>query len=174
MRAVVLAVLIAALVGCGFHLRGAGGASVPDIMKITRIQAAQPNDALPVLLQRQLETGGAALVARGSEGTDNPKVSVLQIHHNRVNRRVLSVDDRGDPRELEYSLRVAFSVRRDGETLLPRQEMTMVRNVAFSADEVLSQRAEADESVADMRREMVRRMIQRLGQLRETGAPESS
>jgi len=170
----VLAVLIVALAGCGFHLRGAGEASVPDVMKITRIQAAQPNDALPVLLQRRLETGGAELVARGSEGADNPRVPVLQIHQNRVNRRVLSVDDQGDPRELEYSLRVVFSVSRDGETLLPRQEMTMVRNVAFSAAEVLSQRAEADESIAAMQREMVRRMIQRLGQIEQAGAPESS
>lgn len=174
MRALVLGLSIAALVGCGFHLRGAGAASAPDIMNVTRIQADQPNDSLPVLLQRELQSAGAELVARGSKGTDNPQVSLLRIHHNRVNRRVLSVGQQGNPREIEYSLQVSFSVRRDGRVLLPRQQLSMVRNVSYEANEVLSQRAEADEAVGAMRRDMVRRMIRRLGQMDEAQASESS
>ena len=153
-RTLVLALTIAAVGGCGYQLRGAVTLP-PDLAAIHVDGPPVVSSALVLLLE-----GGGISVAPGP-ATAN---SVLKLNGERFDRRVLSVDsDTGKEREFELVYQVAFHVTgANGEELLAKQTVTVLRDYIFDPNAVLGKDREQSVLHAEMRRDAAARIVRRI------------
>ena len=152
----VLAVLVFALGGCGFHLRKE--VALPASMQRLHIAIADPNGQLARDLARALPRSGVQLVP--APGAD---VAELRIGANAFSTDVLSVS--GAARANEYSLRyhVEFEVADGaGKVLLPKQTIELTREFTFDASQALGVTAETDMLTKELQRDMVQTILRRL------------
>jgi LPS-assembly lipoprotein len=93
---------------------------------------------------------------------------VLQLTSERYGKRVLSVDSSGRAQEYGLSYAVGFSLKREapegeaGEQWLAPQTVTVTRDLRFDANAVLGTANEETQLKADMRRNAVLQILQRL------------
>ena len=159
-RNLVLALMVVTASGCGYQLRGA--VSLPS--DLDGIHVAGPRD-IGAALTLVLDSGGVQV----QSDRDSAK-AVLRLSGELFDRRVLSVDSNtGKEREFELAYQVAFELTgADGEELLPRQMVSLVRDYVFDANEVLGKSREQAVLHAEMRRDaatqIVRRIAASLGQ----------
>ena len=159
-RNLVLALMVVTASGCGYQLRGA--VSLPS--DLDGIHVAGPRD-IGAALTLVLDGGGVQV----QSDRDSAK-AVLRLSGELFDRRVLSVDSNtGKEREFELAYQVAFELTgADGEELLPRQMVSLVRDYVFDANEVLGKSREQAVLHAEMRRDaatqIVRRIAASLGQ----------
>ncbi len=142
-----LGLLVVALAGCGFHLRGGEATSA------WRLQLEGP---LEPALRRMLDDLSAA----------SGRPARLEFQRPRWQQRVLTVGT--DGKALEYELRLYLRYRLtdpQGVELLPWQALDLRRDYAFDPAQVLAKSREAELLRQDLRREAVRRIDRRLRQL---------
>ena len=153
-RNLVLALAIVTAGGCGYQLRGA--ASLPP--DLDGIHVAGPPD-IGAAVALVLDGGGIEV----QSARDSAR-AVLRLGDERFDRRVLSVDpNTGKEREFELLYQVAFEVTgADGEELLPKQTVSLVRDYVFDADAVLGKSREQDVLQAEMRRDAAARIVRRV------------
>ncbi|MDR5867029.1 LPS-assembly lipoprotein LptE [Halomonas koreensis] len=137
--------------GCGFRLRGLNRPA----LGLEALAVAGADDAFSRLAIRRLETAGVAV------RDDAPLV--LNLGAERVEERRLSVLDAGS-QERELTLRLPFSVQRraDGAYRLPRQTLTVSERFTFSGDDLLAGDERREAARQALRREAVRRLMDRL------------
>ncbi len=156
--------LLASLSACGWHLRGS---QTVDL-------------ALPPLYL-QVEQGSAELLREVATGLKASQVEVvanrsaarmvLTLERERSDRRVLSVDGRGNVQAYELLYRLVFSVRdSDGKLLLPSETITFQRDYSFDEAEVLAKSKEQTQLFDMMRRNAVQQLMRRLQSLADHGA----
>ena len=153
-RILVLALAIVAAGGCGYQLRGA--VSLPPGLDAIRIAA--PTDLRNALVQL-LDSGGVRVQpAGGSAGV------LLRIGDERFDRRVLSVDPvTGKESEFELVYQVVFGVTgAEGEELVPKQTVSLIRDYVFDADAVLGKSREQSVLHAEMRRDAAAQIVRRI------------
>ena len=159
-RNLVLVLMVVAASGCGYQLRGA--VSLPP--ELDGIHVAGPRD-IGAALSLVLDSGGVQV----QSDRDSAK-AVLRLSGELFDRRVLSVDaNTGKEREFELAYQIAFELTRaDGEELMPRQTVSLVRDYVFDPNEVLGKSREQAVLHAEMRRDaatqVVRRIAASLGQ----------
>lgn len=125
--AAVLFVFVA-LGGCGFQLQGA--VTVPEAMEKTYIDAVDIYSPFYQEMRRSLVTAGVDVVESRDAAT-----AVFSILFDETGQRVLSVSARNTPAEYEVFYTVAYALAANGESLLPQQDLTLVR--AYVYDETL-------------------------------------
>lgn len=150
------ALLVVALAGCGFHLRGAGpgGAGLP----VTFLQNNGVGNEFVVDLRRALRSADAELAA-------DPAVAeaVLTISGENRSRRVLSVGANGKVQEYELHYAVTFSISdASGTELLPARTASQTRAYAFDETDVLAKQSEEGLLYRDMRRDVIGEILRRL------------
>ena len=153
-RIFVLALAIVAAGGCGYQLRG----SVPLPPGLDAIRIAAPTDLRNALAQL-LDSGGVRVQpAGGSAGV------LLRIGDERFDRRVLSVDPvTGKESEFELVYQVVFGVTgAEGEELVPKQTVSLIRDYVFDADAVLGKSREQSVLHAEMRRDAAAQIVRRI------------
>ncbi len=155
MRRTWLLVLILALAGCGFHLRGE--VKLPANISTVRIEA--PNRLLQDELSIYLKAGGAHVTTRAE-----PADATLALSGEDFQRRVLSVDpNTGKAREYELAYTVSVSMTRaDGSVLLAPQQVRLVRDYVYDQDAVLGKSREEDVLRDEMRRDAVQQVLRRM------------
>lgn len=153
-RNLVLALSIVTAGGCGYQLRGA--ASLPP--DLDAVHVAGPRD-IGAALTLLLDSGGIQV-----QSTRDSAKAVLRLSGERFDRRVLSVDSNtGKEREFELAYQVAFEVTgADGEELLPKQTVSLVRDYVFDPDAVLGKSREQNVLRAEMRRDAAARIVRRI------------
>lgn len=131
LTAVVCALLLSLLAGCGFHLQGS--TSLPEGSR--RIYIATSDELTPfaVELRQALERSGGRIVPASSEAD-----LVLRIRGDRSGRRVLSVSARNTPQEYEVYYNVEYSVDRGGHEIIELQPLELIRNLNFDETQVLA------------------------------------
>jgi LPS-assembly lipoprotein len=137
MRTLIAALLIAAVAaGCGFQLRGSASVQLP----YKSLHLALPSEAeQAVWLKRYIESaGGTALTDRPEEA----EATLQQLYDNRQ-RTILSVNAQGQVQE--YRLQVTYGFRivdPKGRTLVPPNEITVIRDMTYNASAVLAKEQE--------------------------------
>ncbi len=153
-RNLVLALVVMTAGGCGYQLRGS--VSLPPGLDAVRV--AGPIE-ISNALTRLLDGGGIHVrSARGSTG------ALLQLGDERFNRRVLSVDpDTGKESEFELAYQVTFEVTgAQGEELVPKQTISLIRDHVFDADSLLGSSREQNVLHTEMRRDAAAQILRRI------------
>ena len=141
----VLPVLLLALTGCGFQLRGA--VTVPPQMQQTYIDTANRHSPFYRALRRELATAGVDVV-------DDPQAAsaVFRVISDETGQRVLSVSARNVPREFEVFYTIFYAVDTGEEALLEPRTQTLTRDYTWDETLVLGKEKEEAllrEAIAD-------------------------
>jgi len=159
-----LALVVCATAGCGFHLRGQGQATLPPSLTQVRLVSpgADPNGALVTTLRQNLQAQpGVKLV----DDAAAPVVSLLKEH---VESQVLSVRT-STAKAAEYQLRytVEFDVRDGaGQPLLARQVLRLTRDYTFDPVNVLAKEHEERELLRELARDAASQILRRMGRIK--------
>lgn len=153
LRNAVLFCLLAALVSCGFHLRGSFQFSAA-LSEMTLVDMRPATQVAPEL-RRALEAQGIRLL--------DSAPMVLQLHAETYGRRVLSEDSAGRAKEYALSYVVNFSLREaDGPAWLAGESVVVSRDLSVNPDAVLSSSAEEGQLKKEMLRDAVNNILRRL------------
>lgn len=151
------------LVSCGFHLRGAGKAELPDALSTLRVavegsQAA--NDPLLAAMKTALRTqAGVTLV-------DSVEAPLLLLFGEHSDSQVLSVGTTGKADEYLLKYEVSFRlVGVDGKTLAEAQTVKLQRDHAFDRFNVIAKEREEADLRRDMQRDAVQQILRRLARI---------
>jgi outer membrane lipopolysaccharide assembly protein LptE/RlpB len=149
--------LLGLLGGCGYQLRGqhAGLDGLPQPLLIAGIAPYSP---LGLELGRQLRQAGVQLTQEPTQAG-----AMLRISHYHEGSRLLSLDARNSAAESELEESLQFSLRRPGQDkAVSPQTVRVLRTQLTPANQVLARAREEDQVRAEMRGELVRRLLQRL------------
>lgn len=115
-QSLMLVAVLAAIAGCGFHLRGDYGLS--ESVSPLVVVGLDPFDGFYAQLEDALVLGGAEVT-----GDTTTAKTWLEIHSHRTNRLVTAVNEKGKASEYELVRLVDFSLKAEpsGEVLVPRQ-----------------------------------------------------
>jgi LPS-assembly lipoprotein len=136
------------LAGCGFQLRGAG--QMPAVLERPYVEAADRYTPFHAALLEGLALAGTPVMEARAEAT-----AVIRVHRDRVEREVLTISARNTPEEYELYYTVEFSVEVEGQEVLPRQVLTLVRDYAYDETAVLAMQHEEE----DIRRALARELV---------------
>lgn len=168
-RHLALAFLLAALAGCGFHLRNS--LTLPSDIGPVRVVAKDPYSPLAEGLAQALERAGGQASAEGpAEG-----MSTLNIVFERWGNTPIAVDVQG--RAQEYTLRYAtiFELRRaDGSVIVPRQSIELARDYISIPTRAEGTESERELLGREMRREMVASILRRIDAVSKAPQPAES
>jgi len=157
---VFISFLFIALVGCGFHLRGA--VVIPESLKTIYIQGIDLTQGLGEELKNALSDNGVNVVKSYQKDS-----AILTILENKYERRVLSVGS--DAKASEYSLYglVQFKVT-DGEggILSEPQDVEAMRDYQFDQTQVLGKSDEESSLREDLNRQLVQSILRRLSAIK--------
>jgi outer membrane lipopolysaccharide assembly protein LptE/RlpB len=146
--------LLGSLVGCGFQLRR--DLALPPALATLRIEIADPYSPLGRGLEQALRRAGATLVESGD-------AAVLRVPAVRRAQVPLAVGITG--RVQEYALQYVVEIElvdRSGQVLMPRQAIELERAFAFDTAEALGTPAEQELVQAELERDMVAAILQRI------------
>ena len=151
-----LAVVVALVAGCGFHLQG----TLPiagDLQHLT-LQVTDRQSDFVNAMQRNLRNAGVH-IGPGSE-------TVLVIERDELIERVASVSARNLPREYELTYAVTFSVKVRGELRVTSEPVSVTRDFSFDERLALAKERERDQLRATLAEEAAGIVLQRLSSLR--------
>ena len=148
-------ILAASLAACGFHLRGQEQQGVaPRTLPVTYVQGGNPLSGLTDELRR---SGGGIVQDREQARL------LLTILTDGFERRLLSVGATGKAREFELYYTVSFEVHdQAGKQLLPKTDISLVRDYRFDETQLLGKDAEEAVLRQDMVRDAVQQILRRL------------
>jgi LPS-assembly lipoprotein len=155
-QALAVLAVTALLAGCGWHLRGSGGADL-DGRPVYVDSSAMGTGDLSRTTARELSDLGAKL-ADSREAAD----MALVLLDERTRRRTLSVDRNGRATEYELDYTLQFQVESPaGDVLMSRQIVQEQRAYDTDASDVLGSQSREKRVLRDLRVESVRRMLAR-------------
>ncbi|MEN8800922.1 MAG: LPS assembly lipoprotein LptE [Thiogranum sp.] len=152
-----IALLLALLPACGFHLRG--DVELPPALQETYLESRNPYTGMARALRVELEAAGGRIV----ESSENAS-AVLHIVREISENRILSVGSTGKASEYELFNEVVFSlIDAEGKVLIKPQSLRMTRDLVFDETELLGKISEAEGIHRQMRRNLARQIIIRIG-----------
>jgi len=149
-------ILVAALAGCGFHLRGAGGSTLP--YKTMHIALPETAD-IRIWLERHIRASG------GTEIVADPKAAEVVFQQLEDNRQksILSVNAQGRVREYRLQMTYRFRlVNAKGEEIVGPNELALTRDFNFDDSQVLAKDIEERLLWRDMSSDLVNQIMRRL------------
>jgi len=146
-------VLVAALAGCGFQLRGAA----PLPFESLYVPGAGGGIALD--LKRNIQAGTDAKVVDEAKQAD----AVLQFTREERQKVILSLTATGRVREFQLRYIVAFRVvDNKGNDYVPQSTIELTRDITFNDADVLAKESEEQLLYRDMQNDMVQQIMRRL------------
>lgn len=147
------AALMAALAGCGFHLRG----DVAYTFSTLYINAP-PNTPFAAELKRTLAGGSTTLVDSATAAQ-----AVLDLSNITDDKQVLSLSGGGRAREYLLTKRLTFALHdTTGRDWLPAAEIVVRRSYTFNESEVLARESEEAKLLKEMQTDAVQQVVRRL------------
>jgi len=157
-RRALLLLGLAALSGCGFELRREPELHFKSV-GLTGFAAGSP---LAAELRRQLGRSSVQLM-------DDPNRAEVIIEAQRDTREKVVVvsTSAGQVREWELRLHLDYLLRRpDGELLLPRVELSVIREMTFTETQALAKEQEEAALYRSMQSDVVHQLLRRLAVIR--------
>ncbi|MDN3517321.1 LPS assembly lipoprotein LptE [Aquisalimonas lutea] len=155
-RALLLAVLVTALAGCGWHLRGSapGTASLEGMAVVLDSRIGQGE-----LIRRVRE----ALQAAGAEVRDSGDGPRLVVASESRSRQQISFGGEGRMEEYELRYRVRWSIENAaGETIAGPDTFEQLRAYRYDRSEVLGSEGREDALVDELRRDVAFLLAERV------------
>lgn len=146
--------LVAALSGCGFTLRGS--VDLPPDLRTLQIESPTPNSELVRDVSRMLRNNAVTLI---EEPADD--VWRLGIGSEQISERVLSVNANARAGEYELTMDVAAQLRRGSELIGP-ETLSVSRVYLADPENAVAKNEEAELIRAEMRRELAQQILRRL------------
>jgi LPS-assembly lipoprotein len=159
-RHLVSLLLIAALAGCGFHLRG----STPDsqISFASVYLDAPKGSPIERDLRSLIRSGDTQLAA-------DPKSAqvTLRVLSQAEERKVLTLNAQGKVREFSLTYRVRFEVAdAANKKLLQPPEIALQSILSYSEEQALAKEQEAIMTFTDLRRDAVSQIMRQLARVK--------
>lgn len=153
---VFMGLLLIAIAGCGFHLRGV--VPLPDSLKLMYVQGINVQQGLGLTLKRGLQQNGVQVV------NDYEKDSaVLTVLENKFERRILSVGNNAKVSEYELYSVLKFKVTDgQGKLLIEPQQLEAIRDYQFDQTQVLSSDGEEAILREQLNQQLVQSLLRRL------------
>ena len=152
-----IVLLLALLPACGFHLRGA--VELPPALQETYLESKNPYTGMARALRVELEAAGGRVMESAEHAA-----AVLHIIRETSENRILSVGSTGKASEYELFNEVVFSLSdAEGKVLIKPQTLRMTRDLVFDETELLGKISEAEAIHRQMRRNMARQILIRIG-----------
>ncbi len=148
-----ISLLLLALTGCGFQLRGAN--ALPAEMSRVHIQGNQSTE-LYQALRRALLMRNVAVVSTSTEST--AQLILLEEDHG---QRILSVTATDGPEEYEVFQTVTFSLSLNDTPSIESQRLTLTRDYTFDKDDILGKRHEFESLRSALAVEMAQAILRR-------------
>jgi LPS-assembly lipoprotein len=159
-----LAVLTFVLAACGFGLRESR--PLAEALLSVSIEAVNPDSLLVADLERELQSAGTTLRPAGASGA-----AQLRIPTDSAERRVVSLDQRAKVGEYEIVYRVVYEVLdAEGKVLVPQTTLQLARAYAFDEQQAIGAAQEEDMIRSELRRELVRMIMERLARISDPNA----
>lgn len=160
----ILCVCLLLVSGCGFKLRGAG----MNALQLPSVYIHSDHGSrLTMELQRVFQRAGTALPEQESLAEWR-----LTVSDEQRQRRVLSVGNSGKVQEYELHYRLYYSLYdRQGQVLIERKLLSLLRDFSFSGADVLAKAEEEDMLYQDMQRQAVQMLLRYLLSLDISDAP---
>ncbi len=162
-RAGALLAAALAVVGCGFHLQGAG--SLPPAMSRTFIETKRPHSQFLTTLTDVLRQRGSDVLTATADDA-----AVLDIVADDTGQRVLSVSARNIPREYEIYYAVTFSLQIGGQSVIDEETLVVTRAYTYDETQVLAKAAEEDVLRQALAEDLARRVVRRIEAVGTTAA----
>lgn len=154
--ALLVLLLPLALAACGFHLQGT--TRYAPALAAVYLEVPDPNSDLAFQLARQLAASGVALARSEAEAT-----AVLAISQERYGRRVKSVSAQNRPTEFEVYYEAEYSVRAQGDMLVPAQSVARTRIFPYDERDILGKQQEEELLRDALARDIAGVITRRLG-----------
>jgi LPS-assembly lipoprotein len=152
-RNALVALLLVALAGCGFRLRGT--AEVP----FETLYVPNATTGIALDLKRNIQAGTNAKVIDDPAKAD----AVMQFTEEARQKEVLSLTGTGRVREFQLRYRVGFRVHDGkGNDFVPANTIQLTRDVTFNDTEILAKEQEEQILFRDMQTDMVQQILRRL------------
>ena len=154
------ALLLGALSGCGFALRGAPKFAFESL----RLRGSETTPVASEL-QRSLEDGGVRVFSSALPGSPEGETGevVLTVLSDQRERSVVGQTAAGQVRELQLRTRFRFRLATvAGKQLLDETELLLERDISFTETAVLAKEAEEALLYRDMQRDIVQQVMRRL------------
>jgi len=159
LRAALIALAVAALAGCGFHLQGS--APLPRSIALVRIDSSDTESDFYFGLRKALLAAGTRIDQDGSD----PRATVIHVLTDAVAQRVLTVSALNVPTEYELSYSLKFSVTANGRDLIPAESHVLVRDYNFSESQLLAKERETRILTEALAHDLVSVVMRRLSSL---------
>lgn len=153
MKRALALLLVAALAGCGFQLRGA--AKLP----FDTVYVAAAGGGIALDLKRNIQAGTDAKVVDDAKQAQ----ALLQFTREERQKVILSLTATGRVREFQLRYIVGFRVvDNKGEVFVPPSTIELTRDITFSDADVLAKESEEQLLYRDMQNDMVQQIMRRL------------
>jgi LPS-assembly lipoprotein len=150
--------ILLTLVSCGFHLQGR--TPLPDAFAYTFIDTKdEQTDFVQDLRKALLASGAKVIRTQASSG------ATIEVHHDELTERVLSVSARNIPTEYELTYKVKFSVMSGGKSLIDDEEISATRDFSFDETQLLAKEREQEILREALARDLVALVMRRLAAL---------
>jgi len=154
-----MSLLFAAIVGCGFQLRGS--ADLPSVMARTYLDMPDRFGEFARSLERSLESNGIEVVSSADQAT-----AILQVPQAQFVREAASFSGTALISEFRLTFRVSFRLLDvEGDALSSRREVQLFRDYSFNSQEILASQREEEFLRGNLRNDMVNELLRRLEQL---------
>lgn len=153
-----LALLLAALVGCGFQLRGGeGGSSLPDAWQAMHLSTPSPNSELSRVVRTRFTASGIRWLPA------DEAAYVLALGNERFTQRNLSINAQARAAEFGLTLRARFALRdSDGKLLLPPEDAIITKQMENDPRNVVGKAEEIRILRDEMRTELAQQIMRRI------------
>jgi LPS-assembly lipoprotein len=145
--------VLSAVAGCGFHLRGAADLPFSSVY----VPAATSGIALD--LARNIRAGTNVKLVEDAKQAD----AIVELTGETRGKEILSLTGAGRVREFRLRYRVGFRVHDGkGHEFVPQSTLELTRDVTFNDSQVLAKESEEQLLYRDMQSDMVQQIMRRL------------
>jgi LPS-assembly lipoprotein len=153
LKRLLLLLLVSALAGCGFHLRGA--ADLP----FSSVYVPSATSGIALDLARNIRAGTNVKLVDDAKQAD----AIVELTSETRGKEILSLTGTGRVREFRLRYRVAFRVHDGkGNQFVPPSTLELTRDVTFNDSQVLAKESEEQLLYRDMQSDMVQQIMRRL------------
>jgi len=158
-RGILLALLLLAVSGCGFSLRGSAALSgnLPEL----QLNLQQPNSEVARLLRRALQDANVSL-GEFTESSANSDIPVLSVGAEQLVVQPITVTARA--RAAQYDIQIALPVNliRGEDNLLGPEELTIQQVYYENTGNITGTQEEIEVIQGEMRRALITQLLRRL------------
>jgi LPS-assembly lipoprotein len=153
-----LLLMILALTGCGFHLKGTVDSGSIRWLNHVCVVIQEAHQDLGPMLQNQLK-------AYGIQVTTDPSLAQywLIIEREDLQQTISSISSSTTPRQYEITYILDYKLQQaKGAEVIPTNRIIITRQITLNSDRILGSKDESELQKSEMRRDAVIQILNRL------------